>query len=217
MSERGYDVARLGEGERVAWSGGKSVQLVRQRFGIESFGVNAWSAGEVGGEVIDEHDELGAGAGSQEELYLVVSGRARFTVAGEDFEAGPGTLVFVRDPADRRGAVALEPDTTILVVGGVPGQAYRASPWEVSARAMPAFASGDFERAAQILGDILEAYPGNTMILYNLACAEARMGRRAEALAHLAEAAENPDLRELAQTDDDLESIRDDPAFPRVP
>ena len=76
--------------------------------------------------MIEEHDELGAGAGRHEELYVVLTGRARFALAGEERDAPAGTVVFVRDPAVRRGAVAEEAGTTVLVVGGVPGR--RSSP-----------------------------------------------------------------------------------------
>ena len=48
-------------------------------------------------ELISEHDEIRFG---HEELYLLVAGKATFTVDGEDAEAVPGTAVFVRD-ADR--------------------------------------------------------------------------------------------------------------------
>ena len=49
---------------------------VRGFLGVESFGVNAFEAYE-GELLIVPHDELGEGE-QQEELYLVVEGRARF-------------------------------------------------------------------------------------------------------------------------------------------
>jgi hypothetical protein len=58
--------------------------------------------------------------------------------------------------------------------------------------------------------------PGSGITVYNLACALARAGRREEALARIREAATLEDrFLELAQTDDDLASIWDDPSFPR--
>jgi tetratricopeptide (TPR) repeat protein len=49
---------------------------------------------------------------------------------------------------------------------------------------------------------------------YNLACYYARNGRSAEALPHLKRSFElNPDLKEWARTDKDLDRVRDDPAL----
>ena len=72
--------------------------MVRSALDIEAFGVNAWRATAAGQELIGEHDELGQGAGGHEELYLVVSGHATFTVDGETLEAPARTVVFVKDP-----------------------------------------------------------------------------------------------------------------------
>lgn len=99
---------------------------VRRTLGIESFGIDAYT-GDAGEHVVEEHDELGGGAGGHEEVYAVITGRATFMVAGDEIDAGPGTLVFVRDPAARRAAVAAADGTTLLALGGVPGQAFRPS------------------------------------------------------------------------------------------
>jgi hypothetical protein len=112
---------RLGDGP--SWA------MVRTHFDIRSFGVNAYVAEEPGIEVIEEHDELGERAGGHEELYFVARGHAVFTIDGEDVDAPEGTFVFVR-PEAQRGAVAREAGTTILVVGGAPGEAFVVSPWE---------------------------------------------------------------------------------------
>jgi tetratricopeptide (TPR) repeat protein len=208
MSRPPFETAHLDELDRF---GGEFDTIpVRIPLGIEAFGINAYGAREAGGHVIEEHDELGAGAGRHEELYLVLSGRARFTVAGEELDAPPGTLVFVRDPATRRGATATEPDTTVLVVGATAGKAFEPSPWESWLEALPFYTAKDFEAAAAILTRALEAHPDNPNVLYNLACCEALAGRREEALDHLARSAElDPRVREWARSDSDLDSIRD--------
>jgi hypothetical protein len=104
---------------------------VRHHFGIRAFGVNAWVAREAGDLVIEEHDERGDGSTAEhEELYLVVEGRARFTVAGETLDAPAGTLVYVADPALVRKAVADTAGTTVLAIGAAPGVAFSVSPWE---------------------------------------------------------------------------------------
>src|SRR5207237_148710 len=76
---------------------------IRSRLGVEAFGVNAYTSAEIGGEVVEEHTEAAYG---HEELYIVVSGRATFTLDGEEVDAPAGTLVHLPDPSVRRGAVA---------------------------------------------------------------------------------------------------------------
>ena len=112
--------------------GGVGYRLMRRALGIKAFGVNAFTA-DAGGELIEEHDETGPNAGRHEELYVVIAGRARFTLDDATLDAPAGTLVFLPDPATRRYAVAEEPGTTVLAVGGKPGEAYEVSAWESSA------------------------------------------------------------------------------------
>lgn len=191
------------------------VRPVRLHFGINSFGINAYSA-SADERVIEEHDELGHGAGGQEELYFVAAGHATFELGGEEVDAPAGTLVFVRDPAVRRGAIAIEGDTTVLVVGGVPGRAFEPSPWEAWLAAKPLLDAGQPDRGAAVFLEALERHPGNPNVLYNLACFESLAARPDDALAHLVQAIElDPRMREWAQTDDDFAAIREDPRFPR--
>lgn len=212
--ERRAARAQLDEIAPVAGAEGLAILPIRIRFGIESFGVNAYSA-SPGGRVIEEHDELTAGAGRHEELYFVAEGHARFTLDGEELAAPAGTFVFVSDPRVRRGAVAGEERTTVLVVGGVPGRPFQASPWEAWLEASPFLDAGEPDRAVEILQRSLAVYPGNPNVLYNLACVESRAGRADAALTHLAEAVEHdPRTREWAQSDSDFDSIRSDPRFP---
>jgi tetratricopeptide (TPR) repeat protein len=190
------------------------VRPVRLHFGINSFGINAYSA-RAGERVIEEHDELGHGAGRHEELYFVATGHATFELGGEEVDAPAGTAVFVRDPAVRRGAVAKEADTTVLVVGGVPGRVFEPSPWEAWLAAKPLLDAGQPDRGAAVFLEALEHHPGNSNVLYNLACFESLAGRPDDALAHLTEAIElDPRMREWARADEDFAAIRDDPRFP---
>ena len=190
------------------------VRPVRLHFGINSFGINAYSA-RAGKRVIEEHDELGHGAGRHEELYFVATGHATFELGDEEVDAPAGTVVFVRDPAVRRGAVA-KADTTVLVVGGIPGRAFEPSPWEAWLAAKPLLDAGQPDRGAAVFLEALERHPGNSNVLYNLACFESLAGRRDDALAHLTEAIElDPRMREWARADEDFAAIREDPRFPR--
>lgn len=208
-----FRVAHLDELDRISVAG-VTWHPVRRRLGTRAFGVNAYSA-DSGEQLIEPHDETGPGAGAHEELYVVVAGRARFTVAGEDVDAPAGTLVFVADVATRREAVALEDGTTALVVGGPPGNDVPVSPWEFYFAAEPAREAGDWDRGAQIVSEGLELYPDHPVIHYEVGCFRALGGRREQAFEHLRIAFDgNPRLREHAATDSDLDAVRDDPDFP---
>ena len=102
---------------------------MRIHFGIGSFGIGAYTAEAAGDVLTSEHDEVRQ-RHRHEELFYVGSGRARFTVDGESVEAAAGTFLYIRDPTLRREAIALEPGTTLLAIGGEPGKAFEVSPWE---------------------------------------------------------------------------------------
>jgi tetratricopeptide (TPR) repeat protein len=216
VTER-FRILRLDEVDGYADEGRPRWHMIRTMLGIESFGINAWRATEAGQEIIGEHDELGEGAGGHEELYLVLGGRATFTIDGERLAAPSGSLVYVKDPGVRRSAVADEAATTILVIGGRPGSAFTVSPWERSAEALRFWTTGEWERAIDVLSVQLEEDPGNANVLYNLACAECRDGRLADAIGHLLGAVElDPRFAKNAQDDPDLAEIRGDSRFPPV-
>jgi tetratricopeptide (TPR) repeat protein len=213
--DRGAEKAHLDDIEPIVGAGQFGVLPVRIRFGIESFGVNAYTALSAGGQVIEEHDELGTGAGRHEELYIVVKGHALFTLDGKAVDAPQGTFVFVPEPKVRRAAIGREQGTTVLVVGGVAGKPFQTSPWEAWLEASPHLERGEPERGIEVFERTLAVYPGNPNVLYNLACFEALAGRTDAALVHLAEAVEaDPRTREWAQTDSDFDAVRSDPRFP---
>ena len=117
--------ARPGAGTGHEWL------AMRDALGVGAFGLNAYRAPRAGVEVIEEHDESGAGgAGGHQELYLVLAGRATFTVGAETFEARAGAFVFIEDPSLRRVAIADEAGTTIVAVGAEKGVAFEPSEWE---------------------------------------------------------------------------------------
>jgi len=99
---------------------------VRGFFEVGSFGVNAFQAHE-GELLVVPHDELGEGE-QQEELYVVVDGRARFVCDGETVELARGEALFA-EPGVKREAVALETPTMLLILGGRPGEAYTPPIW----------------------------------------------------------------------------------------
>jgi hypothetical protein len=188
---------------------------VRATLGVEGFGVNAYTVREPGGELIEDHDETGGGAGRHQELYVVLSGHAVFTIDGRTVEAPAGTLVFCDDPAERRSAVGRDEGTTVLAIGGTPGAPYAVSPWESYFRAFAELERGDERAARAAIENGLARHPDNGSMLYNAACYFALAGERERALALLARALElEPRAREWARTDSDLDPLRDDPAFP---
>jgi tetratricopeptide (TPR) repeat protein len=114
----------------------------------------------------------------------------------------------------KRKAVAGEPETTILAIGAVPGEAFEQSRWERSSPAFGFFASGEFDKAYDILSGLYEEFPDDTGILYNLACAESQTGRTDEALEHLAKAIGSQErFKAAAQGDSDFDPVREDARF----
>lgn len=203
-----YAVARLDEiGEisdgRCPW------RPVRHHFGIRSFGVNAWTGREVGDRIINEHDE----EGENEELYFVHSGRARFELGDETVDAPAGTFVFAQ-PGLQRTAFAEEPGTTLVALGGTPGQAYEPHGYELWAPLRPLYEAGEYEQAADRAREVAEANPDFPGLLYNVACIESLAGRKEDALKHLREAiAGSEQFRDYAAGDSDFDALRDEPAF----
>ena len=205
-----YAVARLEEIEELT-DGREPFRPVRHHFGITSFGVNAWTAREVGDRIINEHDE--SGPGSDEELYLVVRGRARFELDGDRVAAPTGTFVFA-PPGVKRTAFAEEPETTVIVLGGTPGKAYEPDGWEIWAPLTPLYEAGEYAEAADRGRRLVEAHPQYAGLLYNLACCESLAGRTGDAVDHLGEAIDRSELsRSYARDDPDFDAIRDEPAF----
>lgn len=199
-----YKIARLDELDRFPVAHGLEWRPIRRRFGIKAFGVNAYTSEKPGDWVVEEHRE---GSGHQE-LYLVVRGKARFTLDGEEVEAPAGTIVFLPDAGVLRVAVAEEEGTTVLAVGGWPDRAFEPSGWEWAFEAYGRAEQGDVEGGLAVMRVALEERGEEAPALYHLACLETRAGLRDDALAHLRRALElDPELEERARRDEDLEPI----------
>jgi hypothetical protein len=202
-------IVHLDQLEAVPGPGSLTWRPVRLALGIRAFGCNAYTAGEVGQDVVEPHTEDPKLA--HQELYFVASGRARFTIDGESYDAPAGTYVFVPDPASHRHAVAAEPNTTVLSFGGPP--TFEPSAWEWAFQAGPLIRT-DPVRARQILDEGLELHPESASLHYTLGSLEAAHGDRSAALASLRKAIDlRPDLARWAPEDEDFESLRDDPEF----
>jgi hypothetical protein len=182
---------------------------------VRGFGVNAYSAG-AGEDVVEDHTEADDAGRGHQEMYVVLSGHARFEVDGEMVDAPAGTLVFLPEPTSRRHAVAQADGTTVLALGGEPGVPYEVSAWEWRFRAQPHIDAEEWEKGIALMHDGLAARPGDASLLYNLACFEANLGRLDDATAHLQEAleAEPENVREWAAGDTDLDPLRERADFP---
>jgi tetratricopeptide (TPR) repeat protein len=209
------NIARIEELERYPIEGqdGLTWRPVRRHFDIQAFGVNAYTAEEAGQRVVEEHRE----ENGHEELYVIVSGRATFTLDGEEHDAPAGTLVHC-PPSTLRSAIAAEPGTTVLGIGAKPGEVFKPSGWEWTFAGMSLLNQGQEEAARREFESGLEAYPDAWQGYYNLACAEARLGNREDALAQLRRAAEIDQavVSKFAPDDADFASLKDDPEFREI-
>ena len=203
-----YRVATIDELQDIAYRQDTHMRPVRHHLGITAFGTNGWTAAKEGDRLVPEHKE----DEGNEELYVVLCGRARFEIDGDAVDAPEGTLVFVQ-PNGNRTAFAEEAGTTVLAIGSRVGQPYEVGGWEVWAEFHPAYEAGEYDAVIDRARKTLES-SGYASPLYNLACCEALAGRKEDAIEHLRVAFERrPSLRDLAKEDTDLDPIRDEPAF----
>jgi len=100
---------------------------LQHALGIDTFGLNLFVATRAEQVLVEKHDERESG---QQELYLILAGRAVFQLDGEQVHVDAGTCVAVTDPSVSRSAHALTGGTKLLVVGA--GTAPFASTWSPS-------------------------------------------------------------------------------------
>jgi hypothetical protein len=190
---------------------------LRAELGVTAFGLSVYRA-DAGEQVVPRHAEQGEGAGKHEEVYVVIGGRATFTVDDETLDAPLGTCMLTV-PGEAREARAEEDGTTILVVGAPAGEAYRIAPWEYGSRAARAAELRDVDELERVAQEGVAAYGEHVTMLFAQACVAAQRGRREEALELLDRAAQDEHfgdwIREHAPREPLLEPIRDDPAFLR--
>jgi quercetin dioxygenase-like cupin family protein len=208
----GYEVAHVDELETMPVNNGEFVwRPVRRRFGISAFGTNAYSAEKAGQRVLEEHFEKDG----HEEMYVVLRGRATFTLGDDEVDAGPGTLVFVR-PGTRRGAIAAEDNTFLLAVGAKPGVVFEPSLWEDVFAAYSYAEQGELEKGRALVRKAIDREPDSWQGYYNYACIEARFGDPDTAITQLKRSVEldAEATKKTADGDGDLDSIRERSDFP---
>ena len=103
---------------------------LRHYFGLRTFAVNVFVARAANDLLVVEHDETSKDSAGHEELYVVLSGEASFTLDGESLDVSAGTFVAVPDPGVRRAARAKTAGTTLLAIGAAPGAVYEISAWD---------------------------------------------------------------------------------------
>ncbi len=208
----GYEVAHVDELDTMPVNNGEFVwRPVRRRFGISAFGTNAYSAKKAGQRVLEEHFEQNG----HEEMYVVLRGRATFTLGDDEVDAGPGTLVFVR-PGTRRGAIAAEDNTFLLAVGAKPGVVFEPSLWEDVFAAYSYAEQGELEKGRTLVQQAIERSPDSWQGYYNYACIEARFGDPDTATEQLKRSVEldAEATKKAAEGDSDLDSIRSRSDYP---
>jgi hypothetical protein len=203
MTRRPPRVVHLDEIEAVPGPGTLTWHPVRAHLGLRAFGTNAYTAQNVGDDVVEPHDENPELA--HEELYFVARGRATFILDGERFDAPAGTYVFVPDTATHRHAVAEEVGTTVLSFGGPP--TFEPSAWEWMFRAV-ALTESDPAQAREIVEDGIEKHPESPGLRIALARVLLGEGDEDGARAALREALERePDAEDYVRQDAALSAL----------
>jgi quercetin dioxygenase-like cupin family protein len=206
----GYEILSLDEIEAMPYHAreGEKMLTVERLLGYRAAGVNGW-LGDPGETLIPEHTE-----DTEEELYVVVLGRATFTVDGREFNAPAGTLVHVT-AKESRTAMAEEPGTIVLAIGDTPGEPHVPSGWTDFVVADALRRDGRIEEGRVVIRSMIDRFPDAWHAPYNAACYEALSGNPDDAFELLRRAQRmNPaEIRGYLEGDSDLDALRDDPRF----
>jgi quercetin dioxygenase-like cupin family protein len=197
-SMSGWEAVRLDDVEAIAWPYAPLTwRPVRSALGGRIVGMGAFTAERAGDQVVEAHRESAGGMG-HEEIYVVLRGRATFTLDGAELDAPAGTFVRV-EPDVYRHAVAAEPGTAVLALGGMPVFEPSSSEW--IERARPHIRS-DPSRARAIVDELRAERPdspGLPIAEALLAVGRGDDGAAADALSRV-----DPRYREALRADPDL-------------
>jgi hypothetical protein len=193
----GWQSVRIDDLDAIPWPGAATTwRPLRQAIGARIVGMGAYTAEAAGEDVVEPHrDADGMG---HEEVYVVLRGRATFTLDGAALDAPAGTVVRV-DPEVHRHAVAAEPETAVLALGGHP--TYEPSSSEWIERARPHIRSAP-ERARAIVEDLRAQRPDSPGLPIADALLAAGRGDRDAATAALSRV--DPRYRDALRADPDL-------------
>jgi mannose-6-phosphate isomerase-like protein (cupin superfamily) len=194
----GWAAIRLDEVEALPWEDTELTwRPLRHALGTRIAGMAAFTAERAGQEVVEAHRESEDGMG-HEEVYVVLRGRAIFTLDGSQLDAPAGTFVRV-DPEVHRHAVATEPNTAVLALGGAPTFQPSSSEW---IERMRPHIRTDPDRAAEIVDDLRAQRPDAPGI--PIAEALLAVGRGDMERARQALGAVDPRYRAALRADPDL-------------
>lgn len=211
----GYQILDLTTLEPVPHSTreGQKLLTVERLLDYRVAGINGW-LGDPGEPLVPKHAE---DLDADEELYVVVTGRATFTVDGREIDAPEGTLVHVL-PGEEREAVSAAPGTIVLAIGATAGKVNQPSGWTSFAVADNHRRAGRVDEGRAIMRELVESQPGNWAAPYNVACFEALAGDKDAAFAYLQQAMQidTQAVRTFAARDSDLDSLHDDPRWKKV-
>jgi mannose-6-phosphate isomerase-like protein (cupin superfamily) len=93
---------------------GYGFRKIRRGLGVSAFGANALVMAPGFDGFLHYHD-------TQDELYFVHQGTARFEIDGEVRELGPGGLVHVESTTPRKFSNIGDDDLVVIVIGGQGG------------------------------------------------------------------------------------------------
>lgn len=194
----------LDEVEAVNWRRtGITWRPLRHALGTDIVGMAAFTAERPGEVVVEPHTEIEDGRG-QQEVYVVIRGKARFVIDDTEIVASAGTLVRV-DPQAHREAVALEADTAVLALGGE--STFEASASEWIERARPHIRANP-SKAQEILEDLRRERPADRAIEVGEALLAVGRGDESHARALVAQLInDRPQIRDVLKDDPDLRPL----------
>jgi len=204
-----YEVVHVDDLEEFPVNNGEFVwRPIRRRLGLSAFGTNAYTAEKAGQRVVEEHREQDG----HEEMYVVLRGRATFTLGEDEVDAPAGTIVCAK-PGTKRGAIAAEDGTAVLAVGAKPGEVFEPSPWEDMFAAFSYAQKGEVEKGRELIESAVAQKPDEWQGPFNWSCFEILHGDKEKGIELLQRAYElQPEqVAEAAKKDTDFDAVRDDP------
>jgi mannose-6-phosphate isomerase-like protein (cupin superfamily) len=112
----GYKVAKIDD---IEGGYGGAFKKVRATLGITAFGIQVIDIPPN----VDAYPEHDHGDDGQEEVYAALRGSAQMQIDGESFTLDPEHVIAVKAGTMRK-LVPGDEGIRVLIVGGVPGQAY---------------------------------------------------------------------------------------------
>jgi len=197
----------LDEVEPVDWRRtGISWRPLRRALGADIVGIAAFTADRPGQVVVEPHTEVDNGR-SQQEIYLVLRGRASFRIDGAVIEASAGSLLRV-DAHAHREAIAIETGTAVIALGGESN--FDPGPSEWIERARPHIRA-DPLRAREIFDDLRRNRPNDRANDVAEALLAVGQGNEQKARSIVQQLVSDlPDVRAILGDDPDLRTFLSD-------